>query len=56
MASSGQQVLHAVAAMLDREYGIEHSTVQVEVEDCRTNGEGSGMRSAETATEDTRPG
>ncbi len=34
---SGQQVLRAVAEMLERRHGITHTTVQVEVEGCEPN-------------------
>ena len=35
--SSGQQVLRAVVAQLDRQFHINHTTVQVEVEGCEAN-------------------
>jgi cobalt-zinc-cadmium efflux system protein len=35
--SSGQQVLQAVAAVLEHQYGICHTTIQVEVEGCVPN-------------------
>lgn len=35
--SSGQQVLRAVVAQLDRAFRINHTTVQVEVEGCEAN-------------------
>jgi cobalt-zinc-cadmium efflux system protein len=35
--SSGQQVLRAVVAQLDRQFHINHMTVQVEVEGCEAN-------------------
>lgn len=35
--SSGQQVLRAVIAQLDRQFNINHTTVQVEVEGCEAN-------------------
>jgi cobalt-zinc-cadmium efflux system protein len=34
---SGQQVLRAVAELLEHDYGITHTTVQVEVEGCEPN-------------------
>lgn len=43
---SGQQVLKAVAELLEHEYGITHTTVQVEVEGCEPNDMYCTMRAA----------
>src|SRR5947209_7040624 len=43
---SGQQVLRAVADLLEHAYGITHTTVQVEVEGCEPNDMYCTMRAA----------
>jgi cobalt-zinc-cadmium efflux system protein len=43
---SGQQVLRAVAELLDQQFGITHTTVQVEVEGCEPNDMYCTMRHA----------
>jgi cobalt-zinc-cadmium efflux system protein len=43
---SGQQVLRAVAELLDHEFAITHTTVQVEVEGCEPNDMYCTMRAA----------
>ena len=47
--SSGQQVLRAVVAELDRRFHINHTTVQVEVEGCEPNDMYCMMRRATEA-------
>ncbi len=41
---SGQQVLRAVAELLDHQFGIDHATVQIEVEGCETKEVGCPIR------------